>query len=436
MRKRRFPVYLLIVLPVLASRLPAAEPAYTVSVATDRPDARYEIADEVRFLIQVRKGHEPVIAGKVHYALNEDGVNTLASGAVDLSGQEAVVTGRMEKPGFLRCQVQWRPDHGKPITAMAGAAISPTKIEPSLPVPDDFDSFWADQKAKLARVPIHPQLAPVNSPEQGIDCFDVQLECLGGAPVSGYLARPSAARPKSLPAILWVHGAGVRSSSLYAAVNGAKQGMLSMDINAHGIANGKPAEYYEQLAAGDLKDYRVRGRESRESVYFLGMFLRLIRAIDFLTSQPEWDGKIVAVIGSSQGGGQALAAGGLDRRVTIIAAGVPAICDHTGQAIGRINGWPKLVPNDPDGKPEPAALEASRYVDAVNLASRCKADAIVSVGFIDVTCPPTTCYAAYNQLQGRKRVIDEPQMGHAAPSHIQKAFLDWILAHVKENARQ
>ncbi|NUQ62748.1 MAG: acetylxylan esterase [Pirellulales bacterium] len=434
MRKLRLRLCLVIALSVLASRSLLAEPSYTVSVATDRTDAIYETCDEVRFLIQVRKGDEPVTTGQVRYVLNEDGVHPLDDGAVQLSDKPAVVSGRMDKPGFLRCQATWQPDAGKPVMAMAGAAISPTKITPSLPVPDDFDAFWADQKAKLAQVPMDPKLTPVDNPDPAVECFDVQLNCLGGAPVSGYFARPKDAKPKSLPAILWVHGAGVRSSTLYGALNGAKQGMLSMDINAHGIPNGKPGKFYEDLAAGALKEYRIQGRESRETVYFLGMFLRLIRAIDFLASQPQWDGKVVAVIGHSQGGGQALAAGGLDPRVTVIAAGVPAICDHTGQAVGRINGWPKLVPNGSDGKPEPASLEASRYVDAMNMASRCKADAIVSVGFIDTTCPATTCYAAYNQLQGKKQMINEPTMGHTAPPHIQKAFLDWILAHVRERS--
>ena len=112
------------------------------------------------------------------------------------------------------------------------------------------------------------------------------------------------------------------------------------------------------------------------------------------------------------------------------------MCDHTGRAAKRINGWPKLVPMGRDGKPEPKSLAASRYFDAVNFAARCKADAIVSVGFVDRTCPPTTNYAAYNQLQGTKQIIHEPHMGHAAPSHIHKAFLEFILAHVKARKAQ
>ncbi len=212
--------------------------------------------------------------------------------------------------------------------------------------------------------------------------------------------------------------------------------MLSMDINAHGIPNGKPAQFYKDLTQGALNGYRHAGRESRETVYFRGMFLRLVRAIDFLTAQPEWDGKTIAVVGHSQGGGQALVAGGIDDRVTFIATGVPAICDHSGRAAGRINGWPKLVTTLPDGTPEPAQLKAGQYVDAVNFASRCKADAIMSVGFIDGVCPPSSCYAAYNLLSGEKQVINKPLMAHAAPHDVQTAFFNAILEHVKQQATE
>ena len=62
--------------------------------------------------------------------------------------------------------------------------------------------------------------------------------------------------------------------------------------------------------------------------------------------------------------------GGIDHRVTIIATGVPAICDHSGRATGRINGWPKLVPQGADGEPEAVAdaiTPATRAVIPVHL---------------------------------------------------------------------
>jgi len=409
----------------------ADDKGFAVQVVTDRADAIYQTDEEVRFIIKVLEGGVNAGTGEVSYVLDDEGPNQFAKGTLPLAGQPVVVAGKMSKPGFLRCQVTFKAGD-KVLKALAGAAISPEKIAPSLPVPDDFDSFWKAQKAKLAEIPLKPELTPVKSSNPKIECFDVQMPCVDNVPVSGYFARPKGAAPKSLPAVLWVQGAGVRSSGLGTALSGADKGMLSMDINAHGLPNGKPDEFYKQLAVGQLKDYRYAGRESRETCYFRGMYLRLVRAIDFLPAQPEWNGKVLAVIGHSQGGGQALAAGGLDSRVTFIGVGVPALCDHTGVAANRVNGWPKIVPNGPDGKPDPAVLEASRYIDGVNFASRYKNEAILSVGFIDVTCPPTTCYAAYNQLQGKKQVVNRPAMGHAAPPDVREAFDKALAAHIQQ----
>src|SRR5690606_35372943 len=186
---------------------------------------------------------------------------------------------------------------------------------------------------------------PLDAPaDAGIEAFDVSVPAEEtGPPASGYLALPKNAAPKSLPAVLWVHGAGVRGASLPAALGGARDGFLSMDINAHGLPNGKPEDFYKGIAAGDLKTYRTDGNASRETVYFRGMFVRLQRALDFLASRPVWNGKTLALIGHSQGGYQALAAGGLDPQVTFIGVGVPSGCDHSGMKADRISGWPKIV---------------------------------------------------------------------------------------------
>ncbi len=414
----------------------AAAASVKLDVNTERSDAVYKIGDEVKFLVSVTSDAKPLTAGMVQYVLSENGMNTLGQGMVELGPEPAVVVGRMTKPGFLRCKVSYKPVIGKPVTAMAGAAISPEEIQMSLPVPDDFDEFWAGQKKKLAAMPMESKLTPVDSGSVAMECFDVQVNCPGGAPVSGYFGRPKDAKPKSLPIVLWVHGAGWASSSLGNAKKAEQFNMLSMDINAHGIPNGNPKSYYVNRSKTDLRGYPLRGRESREKVYFVGMFLRLMRALDFLTAQPQWDGKTLIVSGQSQGGAQALAAAGLDERVTFIASGVPAMCDHAAASVGRVAGWPKIVPNGADGKPDAKILQATRYIDCVNFATRAKADAVMSVGFIDNTCPATTCYAAYNQLRGKKQVINEPKMGHADPAHIYAAFEKAFRAHAKQRSEK
>lgn len=413
----------------------AAEPALTLKVVPERESGIYDVGEEAVFIVTVSRGDDRVTDGSVNFVVDDflaaGKAAGLPQGNVKLGDGPAKVVAKGRRPEFLRCQVTYTPAEGKAVRASAGVGFSPEEIGLSLPVPDDFDEFWAEQKRQLADVPLGPKLTSVENKTNGVESFNVQVQCLGGAPVSGYFSKPIDAKPKSLPIVLWVHGAGVRSSSLPNSLKGAQAGFLSMDINAHGSPNGKPGAFYSELSRGALNDYRYAGRKSRDTIYFRGMYLRIVRAIDFLTAQPEWDGKTVVAVGHSQGGGQSLVAGGIDDRVTFIAPGVPAICDHSGNSAGRVNGWPKLVPNGADGKPDSKIQMAARYVDAVNFASRCKAEAIMSVGFIDAVCPPSSCYAAYNALLGKKSVINEPLMGHAAPQHIQDAFWARIVEHAK-----
>lgn len=414
----------------LASCLLAAEPGYKLSVVTDPPTALYTAGQPAKFLVTLTKGDEPVPGTEIMCRIDKDGMPPVTEKRLPLDNGTASIEQVLGEPGFLRCRVTCTAPDKKVLTAVAGAGFDPLRIPSSLPAPEDFDAFWAQQKARLAAVPMEPKLTPVSSPVDGIECFDAQIACVPPRPVSGYFARPIGAAPQTLPAILLVHGAGVRSSSLGGAAGSAKRfEALAMDINAHGIPNGKPDAYYNDLAAGELKDYRSAGREDREQCYFLGMFLRLVRAMQFLTSQPEWDGQVLIVKGSSQGGGQAIAAAGLDPRVTFISAGVPAICDHSGNVVGRANGWPRLVPVT-DGKPDPRILEVARYFDSMNFAKRAKAEAIFSVGFIDSTCAPTSVYAAYNNLPGKKQIINEPLMGHAVSPQLERAAETAISQHI------
>jgi cephalosporin-C deacetylase-like acetyl esterase len=402
-----------------------AQAAYSVSLLTDREEAIYAVSEPVTFRIEVLHDGKPVTEGEVALELSNDGANILESTKRTLGSEPVTITGTLDHPGFLRCTATYTPPAGDKVVGLGAAGLDPVNIKPSMPVPDDFDAFWAAKKAKLAELPMNTRLTPVESSVAGINNFDVQLDCLGGAPVSGYYCVPEGAAPQSLPATLVVHGAGVRSSTLRPEL--AAEGLLVLDINAHGIPNGQPDAYYQELAKGRLKNYRTHGREDRETIYFLGMYYRLMRAIDFLTAQPEWDGKFLIVQGTSQGGGQSLVAAGLDSRVTAIAPGVPAMCDHTGV----INGWPRLVPRDDAGNPDPKIQAVARYFDAMNFAARTKAEALVSVGFIDLTCRPTTVYAAYNNLQGEKKIFNMPLMGHKNAPEWDGMVLDMIKAHIQ-----
>jgi cephalosporin-C deacetylase len=412
---------------VTMAQEPKVEPQVVLKAKVDRADALYEVGETVTFRIEGTPGGKPADGVVVECVISKDGVEAGAVEQVTLKAGKAEVTGRLKEPGFL----QMRARSGK-ASVLAAAGIEPLKLKPSLPVPEDFDAFWKGQKALLAAVPMKAKETRVETKAVGVELEDVQVDCVGAVPVSGYLAKPVGAKAKSLPAILTVHGAGVVSGSAGVVSWAVREGgMLALDINAHGLPNGLSAVFYKALAAGELKDYRVKGREDREQVYFKGMFLRLVRAIDFLTAQPEWDGKTLIVYGSSQGGFQALAAAGLDERVTFICAGVPAGCDHSGMKAGRIAGWPKLVAVDDRGQPVEGSLQAARYYDAVNFATRARCrGAAVTVGFVDATCPPTSVYAAFNALTVPKKMHVDVLAGHTntpgAVAFMQAAALEHV----------
>jgi cephalosporin-C deacetylase-like acetyl esterase len=138
------------------------------------------------------------------------------------------------------------------------------------------------------------------------------------------------------------------------------------------------------------------------------MYLGDYRAADYLTSLPEWNGKIFLVTGTSMGGQQSLALCGLHPKPTHIMVLVPAGADANAALHGRHEGYPNW------NSKEPKVMETARYFDAVNFASRIRATSLVSMGFIDNVCPPAGIWTAYNQISARKEVVP---LVYAAHNH-------------------
>src|SRR5205823_6155453 len=116
------------------------------------------------------------------------------------------------------------------------------------------------------------------------------------------------------------------------------------------------------------RDYAMVGNTDREKSYFLNMYLRDSRALDYLSTRPDWDGKTVVVMGGSMGGQQSLVLAGLrPDKVTAVLACVPAGADANGDLHGRKAGYP----NWPSDKPD--VMKTALHFDTVNFASHIKA---------------------------------------------------------------
>ncbi|MDQ8203958.1 acetylxylan esterase [Pelagicoccus sp. SDUM812003] len=301
-----------------------------------------------------------------------------------------------------------------------GAIVGPEQLQPGLDRPADFETFWEREKAQLATLPLDASLSPIQLPDSQIDlvAYDVEIPTPGPRPARAIFAKPARAEPKSLPIVLNLHAAGVKGDWCRAHLDEATSlarrgsGALAFDLNAHGMLNHEDESYYEALESGPLEAYWTQGIEDRNEYYFRFMYLRLLRSIEFLARQPEWDGKRILVIGESQGGGQALAASGLDSRVTAVVATVPAMCDFGGPLAKRKGGWPQPL----DERPDNAQVQnAVAYFDIASILPDSHATLVVEVGLIDQACPSTSIFAAINQAKGEKNILSVPYRAHPWP---------------------
>lgn len=300
-------------------------------------------------------------------------------------------------------------------TAAAGLVIDPEKFTVSTTRPADFDTYWEKEKKELKALPMQVKSDELPEIQKGYHCFNTEINCTGPKPARGYFAKPDAAQPGTLPIVIFVHAAGVSGNWCRSepgnALRYAKmgKGALCFDLNAHGMLTGQPEQYYVDLEKGELNNYPLRGLEDRNTVYFRGMYLRLLRTLDYLTSQPEWDGKRILVIGESQGGGQSLAAAGLDPRVSAVVATVPAMCDWGRTVAGSKGGWPN--PFAATGDKE-KMMKALPYYDAAHLLKNAKATIVTEIGLIDFTCSSESVYAAVNQSAGKKIILPVAYRAH------------------------
>ena len=399
-------------------------------------NAIFKAGEKIIFTVKLTEDGKPAADKFIQYRLYHDD-KTVKNGKVS-AAQELTVETSGAKPGWIFIQAYAKdakdkyikqPAKGQPASAArplsgtVGAMVEPEKLLPPMKEPADFDAFWNGVKKELAAVPMK-ELERVQLPEEKrVKLYDVKISCAGDKPVSGYLCIPLNAKPKSCPAFVNFHGAGVRSSGKPIAMG--MRGVIALDINAHGIENGKPGSFYEDLRKkyfyAKLDEFRP-GRyahwykHDRDRYYFKGMYMRLLRALEYIKSQPEWDGKHLIVSGGSQGGAQVLAACGLDHDITFARAGVPAMCDHSGCLGDRRSGWPALYSRE-DNRKNPAYAKCASYYDGAYFARRITCPIWINTGFADTTCPPSSVFAAYNSIPANveKHIQTCPTGGHGTP---------------------
>jgi cephalosporin-C deacetylase-like acetyl esterase len=360
----------------------SAAPAQQLSFTPFHKNGIYEVGERAGWTVS---GSTP---GKYGYTIKTNNLDVIQKGTLDLTSGTATIEAIVSEPAMLYVEVAAEP------AIHLGAAIAPEKLRPSVPRPADFDSFWDAKLKALGEIPIDAVLTPAAT-STGVELYTVKLASLGSH-VQGYLAKP--AREGKFPALVVYQYAGVYALRPETVTDRAAEGWLAFNVDSHDLP---PSD-----GTGVINTYQTIGNTDREASYFLKMYLRDARAIDYIATRPDWDGKTIVVTGTSMGGQQSLVAAGLNPKVTAVLVNEPAGADSNGDLHGHKAGYPNW-PSD-----NPKVMETALYFDTVNFASRIKAPVLAALGFIDTLAPPAGIWIAVNQIPGPKEVIPMVDSDH------------------------
>ena len=405
-------VFLLVINFFLAqAQISRAPLKYIEFVLTpDHADWVYKTREKAKVEIQVLKNGVALNDVTVHYEIGPEMMEPDKEGDVTTKkGSAEVNMGTSKEPGFRQCKVEATIE-GHKYRDLIKVGYSPDEIKPTEKLPDDFQAFWDKAKADNANLPLDATYTFL--PDYSTSTVDVYLVSFQnfrkGHRLYGYLSKPR--KPGKYPGVVIYPGAGVKPQ--LPPTSFADQGFISLSIEIHGISPMLNKDLYSDLSHA-FGDYMFSGLESPDRYYYKKVYIGCTRAIDFLVSQPEYDGEHLAVTGGSQGGMLTMVTASLDSRVKCLAAFYPAFCDVTGDLHGRAGGWPHLFSSKYKGEMNNSnAINTVSYYDVVNFARFIKVPGFYSFGYNDTTCPPTGAYSAINSVSAPKTVVITPISGH------------------------
>lgn len=407
-----------------------------IDIVADKADA-YQVGETINFKVIGKEKNKKLMSdGKFKlYVCDSDKRNVMQIFDIDLAqGNPTYVSVKTTRPGFVWAvpeanyvtadgkSIRWQESAA--ITRLGGAAVEPEKIRVAGNMPEDFADFWQSHLKGFEKATVTVTAAKhIKRPNYNVFIIKVDYPDNSGS-IDGFLSIPAA--PGKYPIVAGVPGAGSGVVTPQGLLNGTKPTIeIMMNVHAYPTAENAAEQkkrYDEFNKTCSSGAYYIENAWERDKYLYGKVWPAVSRAIDHATTLPEFDGKNIAAVGISQGGGTALALAYLNKKVTCAVSAVPALCDHNAWQSKRQPGWPQT-----HYVLKKRADNTMPYFDAVHFASGIKVPTMVIVGFEDQVCSPTSVYAAYNNLAGAKEIVHMQFYGHrlsTAAIDKLKAFID------------
>ncbi len=275
--------------------------------------------------------------------------------------------------------------------------------------PTDFDAFWRQTLEEARRFPLNAAFEPVDYGLRTVETFDVTFNGYGGQPIKGWLLLPRQ-RSGPLPCVVEYigYGGGRGFPTDWLVWSSAGYAHLVMDTRGQGStwSKGDTPDPEPDGSNPHHPGFMTRGILSPYTYYYRRVFTDAVRAVEAARSHPAVDATRIAATGVSQGGGIAIAVSGLEPAVSVVMPDVPFLC-HYRRATEITDSAPYseiarycMVHRDKVD----LVFRTLSYFDGIHFAVRSRAQALFSVALMDLICPPSTVFAAYNYFAGPKDI--------------------------------
>ena len=108
-------------------------------------------------------------------------------------------------------------------------------------------------------------------------------------------------------------------------------------------------------------------------------------------------------------------------------ADVPFLCDW--RKYFQLTQWDEIdqwLAQQPEKRNWTKLMKTLSYFDTINLASRIRAEVLMSVGLQDPVCPPATCFSSYNHIKSEKSYRVYKTAGHRLDQSHYQFVLNWL----------
>ncbi|MBT3320426.1 MAG: prolyl oligopeptidase family serine peptidase [Clostridia bacterium] len=284
------------------------------------------------------------------------------------------------------------------------------------PKPKDIDEYWDKGLEQMRNVKANAELKPAQFVSPVADCFNLYFTGVGGARVHAKLLMPKNPQGKK-PAIIEFHGytgasgdwadklAYVAMGYTVASLDCRGQGGLSRDNSATGV--------------NTVHGHIIRGvDDGAEHLLYRSIYLDTAQ-LAYLVMDFDWvDETRVGCKGQSQGGGLTLACASLVPEIKLAMSQFPFLSDYKrvwemdlgGYAYRELSDYFRFV--DPTHEREDEFFGTLAYIDVQNMVHRANAQVLMITGLMDVICPPSAQFAAYNKITSKKDMVIYPDYGH------------------------